>query len=100
MRAMGAAYLLPAPEGRFPTPTNPEPTVAAAQPADPEVTGKGVNPGRQPALDSPIDLSAVLGRLAVALEQHATSGAPFAQPAPEALSKEDAARFIGVDLPA
>src|SRR5262249_37756999 len=96
MRAMGATHLLPAPEGAFPTPTNPEPTAAAAQPADPEVTGKGVNPGRQPALDSPGDLSAVLGRLAVAFEQHAALGASSTQPAPEALSKEDAARFIGV----
>jgi hypothetical protein len=100
LRAMGATNFLPAPEGAFPTPTNPHPIPAASLTAGHGTSGADMNPEHPPRPDSSAALGAVLERLAVALEAGRGAGGLSAQPAPEALSKEDAARFIGVDVPA
>jgi excisionase family DNA binding protein len=56
-------------------------------------------PQEQAGRDEPNrDLAAALGRLADVMDRVLTAGAPQALP-PEALSKEDAAKFLGVSVP-
>jgi hypothetical protein len=93
LRAIGATPLLPRPEGTFPTPTYPAPADA------PPLQDAEQGADRTDATPLP-DLAAVLERLASALEQDGGLAGNRAGPAPEALSKENAARFIGVDVAA
>jgi excisionase family DNA binding protein len=99
LRAMNAMAWLPAPEGAFPTPTNPAP----AAPAPPASTRGGLTateggPGHVAPADPPPGIASVLERLAVALDRLGAPPGPQA-PAAEALCKTDAAAFLGVDVP-
>jgi len=97
LRAMGAVQWLPAPEGRFPTPAIPEgSTSARAVEQDRETVADG-------GLANPASLrddliAPMLERLAAALEKM-PSGSVSTLP-PEALAKEDAAKFLGVEVAA
>jgi hypothetical protein len=85
LSAMRRIDLLPQPEGQQPTPSHPNSIQASQRTGAVDVVG--APSGRR------IDLPLVLDRLAAALEKHTVSAGPM----PEALSKEDAARFIGVE---
>src|SRR4051812_31328552 len=86
---MGAADLLPAPEGLSPTPTCPTP------PSPPVASEVAPHPLRSSAhQDEPITgLAALVSQLA---EMVGKPAAPSAATPPEALSKEAAAEFLGV----
>jgi hypothetical protein len=96
LRAMGAIGLLPRPEGAFPTPLN---TENDASREDTRKQPRSHPRSSESAKDQsfPSDLAQVLDRLAVSMQR---LGDTQAQPVPAALSKEDAARYIGVDVPA
>jgi excisionase family DNA binding protein len=96
LRVMGAVAFLPAPEGGFPTPTCPQPPPLSCPPVVemplPEQPDGHSTTTAQPAL------ATTLSQLTDALNQITTS-TTSPTIAPEALSKEDAARFLGVSIP-
>lgn len=90
LRAAGAVELLPSPEGLSPTPTNETPSAAVGATKRPQ---ESTQPMRGEAAHG--SLAGTLNRLADALDR---MGVPAAQvPSPEALSKQDAAKFLGVE---
>jgi hypothetical protein len=89
--AMGATGLLPCPKGTFPTPTSPQPLPGPR----PSACHDQVIPPPATRHEALPELAAVVERLAAVLEKY---GRPQPQPAPEALSKKGAAKFIGVNL--
>jgi excisionase family DNA binding protein len=94
LRVMGAVDLLPAPEGRSPTPTHPTPapTTQSTAPVAP-LEPAGPVPSSEPIPD----FAAVLSQLTDAVTK-ISAPAPAQPPPPEALSKEDAAKFLGVPV--
>jgi hypothetical protein len=96
LRVMGAVELLPAPEGRLPTPTNPTP-------APPTPTAQSTEPvapppmGPVPLTEPTPGLAAVLSQLTDAVNKIGAPAVPHL-PSPEALSKEGAAKFLGVPV--
>lgn len=92
LRVMGAVELLPAPEGGSPTPTHRTPA-----PSAPNTLSPNPSPKQHPATESVPGLAAMLSQLSDAVSKLGTPSGGQSLP-PEALSKEDAAKFLGVPV--
>ena len=97
LRAMGAVELLPAPEGRSPTPTHPTPAPPTPNKPSTEPVAPMPPAGLMPSTEPISGLAVVLSQLTDIASKMSAPTATQAPPA-EALSKEDAAKFLGVPV--
>lgn len=98
LRAMGAIQWLPAPDGPFPTPTTRASLLSVVVEQD---RGADSEPAEAEDVAIPASLTGdlllpMLERLAVALDKLPSAGVSGLPP--EALSKEEAAKFLGVEV--
>jgi hypothetical protein len=96
LRVIGAVELLPCPEGRSPTPTHPTPAapVSGKQPTDQAIPPVAVG---MSSIEAVPGLAATLRQLTETLNNISAPASTQAPPA-EAVSKEDAAKFLGVPV--
>lgn len=97
LRVMGAVELLPAPEGRSPTPTHRTPASLPLNAPSTRLASPHQTAVALPPTEPVSGLASTLLQLTDAVNKIGAPGAAQLPP-PEALSKQDAAKFLGVPV--